>query len=231
MNILNVFNTRELATIVWAVIFFIWLLRTPAFFRSLLNFLKTLPRLWKILTSMITYIGLSIFVLYTLSLWNIGLLKITIFWFFGWAFFMLVHISKIESEKSYFRKTIVEIIGLTVVVSFIENFYTFSLFVELLLVPFVVLLVGVATVSEIKKEHLVNRIMNRILILVGLVVMVISIGEIAANFQKFITYATLQEFLLPILLSLMYLPYLYLLSRYIRYERDNVLSKIRGNRS
>lgn len=223
--ILDIFNTRELAIIAWAIVFFAWLLRKPDVLKSFLSSLKTLPRLWKIFASMIAYIGLSIFALKTLSLWNIGLLKVTIFWFFGWAFFMLINISRIKSERHYFKKTISEIIGLTVIVSFVENFYTFPLIVELFLVPFIVLIVTLAAYSKIKNEYLIGRVMNQTLVLVGFIVLVMSIGEIIVNFPKFVAYATLQEFLLPMLLSLMYLPYLYLLSWYMQYEQKKILDK------
>ncbi len=225
MKLLEIFNTRELATIVWVIILFVYLIRKPEIRSSLLRFLKSVFKLWKIVLSMIIYIIFCIFILHKMSFWNMDLLKLTIFWFFGWASVMFINLNDIQKNKSYLKKVLVNILGLTVVISFITNFYTFPFIAELILLPIITILLVFTVMPQIKGNLKVNRLINQVLIVFGLIVLAINIKRVICNFQTFSSMNTLLEFLLPIILSLMFLPYLYLLFLYSECEQKKIKGK------
>lgn len=223
----SILNNREIATLLWIIVFLVWVaFKQFTFYKSVLNLLKASMRLWKIFLVMFLYITLSMFILYKFNLWNFGLIKVTIYWFFGWAFIMLINAQKFGNEKGYVKKIIGEVMGLAVVISFIAEFYTFPLWVEIFFVPFTVLLVGFAAVSELYERYKeVSKFMNSIIIISSFGILGINLYRAISNFKNFAVFSTLQEFLLPVLLSLMLLPFIYILSKYLVWESKSKMAK------
>ncbi|NCS98855.1 hypothetical protein GW764_01575 [Candidatus Parcubacteria bacterium] len=125
---MEVFNNRELASIIWVIILLIWtLIKSKDFWKSLCGLVISIIRAWKIFFSIFIYTFFSIFVLYKIGIWNLSLIKITAFWLFGWAIIVLMNSSNNYKKQGYLKKIFKEIIGLTVIVSFISNLHSFSL--------------------------------------------------------------------------------------------------------
>jgi len=230
-SITTIFNTRELATIGWVMIFFIWMLlkQKSKLPKLLLNLIKTIVVMWKIILPMIGYIAITIFLLQEFLIWNNNLTKITIFWFFGWAFITLMNSSKLLSEKGYIKKVVHEILGLTVLISFITNFYTFSIWFEIIIVPFFVLLGGlIAYTDSDNKYKNVNTFMNWLAIILGVIFLGMNIYKTIINWDDFAAVDTLQEFTLPVLLSLMFIPFACILSIYNKWNQKRVIDQVRA---
>jgi len=175
---------------------------------------------------MIAYVVLSVLVLRELSLWDMSLLKVTIFWFFGWAIVVLMNSNKVGVEKNYLKNTLTGMVGLTVLVSFIADFYTFPFFIEIFLVPFAVFITMLATYSGMKDTYRsIHMFLSWIMITFGILILGINLYRAISNFKDFATIGTLQEFLLPILLSIMFLPFIYLLVVCMKYQSQKVMDK------
>lgn len=228
-KVTTIFNNREIATLLCIFAFLLWAsVGRFGFYKSILNLLKLVIVLWKILIPMFLYIGLSIFILYRLNLWNIGLIKVTLYWFFGWAFIMLINISKIRNENGYIRNIVKEIIGLAVIISFLVDFYTFPLWVEIFFVPFTIILAGLTAMSHFyEKYQKANVFLNCTTIILGFGILGLSLCKMILNFKSFYTFTVLQEFLLPILLSFMFLPFLCILSKYLEWENKIKIAKFK----
>jgi len=229
---ISIFNNREVATIVWSVVLLVWVfIKQPNFYRSLLGLLVAVAKMWKFFLPMLIYVALSIFALYKLNLWDSTLLKITLFWFFGWAVVMFANSMKIGKEKGYLKKIIFELVGLTVFISFISNLYSFSLMFELFLVPFVALLAGISAVESFNQENnMVGKLTNNILIFLGLVIFIVSLYKTIVYFGDFASMSTLQEFLIPILLSFMFIPFACGLSIYSHWEQKRIMKEFRKSK-
>lgn len=227
MNILSIFNNREIATIVWLIVLVFWLLiKQPTFHKSIFGLLGSIIRMWKYFLVMLGYVALSIFMLHKVHFWDVSFVKVTVFWFFGWAVVMFTNSMKIREENGYLKKTIFKIIGLSIFISFISNFHSFALWLELLLVPFVLLLAGVSAVAGFDKKYdSVEKFTKGLLTIVGLVVFCASFYKTIMHFNDFASKSTLQEFLLPILLSFMFIPFIYALSVYGRWEQNKIRDK------
>lgn len=222
----TIFTTRELATFFWVAIFLLWVLTKKEVRGSIWVFLKSVARLWKFFFLHFLYISLIFVILYETITWNTHLTKITIYWIFGWSLISFANSAMIHRKKGYLVKIFREILNVTVLITFIVNFYTFPILVELFLVPFVFLVITLTAVAEMKDEHKEASVfLNYTQIIFGFGILSFSLYQVLVNIQTFASYTTLLEFLLPIILSLMLLPFLYGMSLYGEFEQKRVRKK------
>jgi hypothetical protein len=153
-----------------------------------------------------------------IGFWDVDLLKITIYWIFGWSFVLFLNANKVRTEKGFLKKQIIGLLQLTAIVAFVVNFYTFPLWLELILVPFVTI---IFTIGEFSKtiEPKVYKVLNGASIYIGSILLLVDFYLTVANFKVFASVETLREFILPIVLSVMLLPFIYSLSWYAHYEQ------------
>lgn len=224
--IFYIFNTREVSIIFWITGLSIWLLTKSEVRQSLLGLVGSIFVMRKFFLFHFIYIGLSILFLFYMGFWNDDLLKITIYWIIGSSIVSFVNSPRIHRDKNYLKKTLKEMAGLAVAITFIVNLYPFPLPVELLLVPFAFTIIGMTVVAEMKEElKQVHKFLSFIQIILGLVILLFSLYQALANFKTFSSYTTLQEFFLPIILSIMLLPFLYGMSLYGEYEQKKIREK------
>ena len=229
-QITTIFNNREIATIFWVIVLLLWaLIKSKDFRKSLRDLFTVAFNLRKFFFLMTIYIFISITLLYKIGLWNLGLTKISIFWFFGWAVFSLLSPPKIEGKKRNLKKMVINLLGFTAVISFVSNMYSFSLWLELCLVPFVILLAALSAVSAHDpntKNKSGGRVFNGMWVCLGVVIFGFSLYKAFTDLNNFASIGTLQEFLLPILLSLIFVPFVYALSVYSRWEQNKIRERV-----
>lgn len=220
-HLLNIFNNREIALFIWFFLFLAWALSKRKIRKSFVGVFKAFLR-WKISTSvfyMILYVSLLITVFYKIRFWDTLMLKDTFYWFFGIAFIMLVNSNKANEEDHYFKKVLLDNLKLAVVLEFIINLYVFNLVVELILIPILIFIIMVNAFAETKKEYLpVNKLMINILTFVGICLVIFSFKNIVTDFKSFTKIDNLRSFLLPPVFTFAYLPFIYLMALYIKYE-------------
>lgn len=170
---------------------------------------------------MALWIGLCVYALAFIGWWNLENLKSTLVWSVTFAFVTMLDVNRITEESTFFRKTARDTVSATVVVTFIAELYSFSLLVELLLIPFVAFVTAFQILSERKPEHAeVHKISSAILIMAGLLYFSHGIYGAAKNFDDFSTWNNLREFFVPIFFSLLFLPFIYALSVFATYEMN-----------
>src|SRR2546421_9768941 len=153
--IVNFFNNREKALIIWILIVLVLLLANKDIRPSFLSVLKALfaTKIVIALLVMLAYISLVVFAAYTVHFWDLSLLKDTIMWVLGTAVIMFVNYDKAIKESHYFKKVLLDNVKLVILLEFIINFYVFNLVVELLLVPVLFAIAALLAISGTKKEY------------------------------------------------------------------------------
>ena len=214
-------NNREIATIVWSAI------AIAAFA------LKQEGRsaMWAVIRALCQPILLSAFAVATLwiggcvilmereRLWEIANLKTTVVWAVTFAFVTMFDIERI-GKPGFADKVVRDTINATAVVVFIAEFATFGLLAELAFVPFLVFLTLLRAISETKPEFApVRKLLNGLAVLVGSVIFAWSVFMIAREFTAFAQRSTALEFSVPIVLSLLFLPFIFVFGRWVAYER------------
>ncbi len=177
------------------------------------------PQIFLSFTAASAYILISVFILFCGGIWQWENVKTTLLWGITFAFVTMFEVNRITEHNTHFRKTLRDLFNGMVIVTFIGELYSFSLLVEMILLP-VLTLVGTAyALSETKKEWQFAKIpLGWILSIVGLSILIYSGHQVMTNLDGVATMDTAREFSLPIILSLMFLPFIYLLSTYITYQ-------------
>lgn len=214
-------STRELSAILWSSIVIIWLLSQKNIRESFVQLFVSVFQIkiiWSI-TAAILYTSILVFILEKLGVWSIFVLKDTIYWFIGIGLVLLVNSNSVNEEDWYFKKILKNNFKMILVLEFILNFYTFSLYIELLLFPVMTFLVLMYEFSNTEGKYvLVQKIFGFILSLIGIILIIITLENLFNNFNGFIAYSTFTKFILPIVLTIWFMPFMYFLALIMSYE-------------
>lgn len=126
--------------------------------------------------------------------------------------------NKIDSTE-YFKKVLIDAIKWTIAIEFIVNFFTFSLTKEIILVPILVFSAMMQAVASFKPEHKqVEKLFKFLLTGFGVIVFFFSLYKTIELHNKLFTIDNFKSFLLPIFMTITFLPFLYLFNLLIKYE-------------
>ncbi len=220
INLFQKFSNRELAIAIWILIAIIWALSQPKIRKSLFQVIKAFFA-WKLAISyviMFAYITLIIIPLNAVGIWKLAHLPVTILWILCAAFVMLFEFSK-ANDQNFFKDAIKGNLKGLVVLEFLINLYVFDLWVELILVPIFGILGGMIAIAEINEKYeIVKKLLNYIMSFIGLAFTVYAIYMVVTDFEHFAKLENFENFYLPILLSIMFLPFVYFAALYAGYE-------------
>jgi hypothetical protein len=220
-------NTRELASITWGVIIIMALIfysiKNSQLRYSLITVIKAFFQI-KIITSILlitTYVLLSVFILYQIQIWDFSQLKNTFFWYIFFAIGTMFSLNTIkENSHNFFIETIKSSVNLSILLQFIINFHTFNYLLELIiLIPLITFLSIISAVAnQTKDQILVKKLCNFLLAFIFLIFFIHFIIQTFKAPSTFINYQALQDFFIPIILTILYLPFLWFFLLYIKYE-------------
>lgn len=225
----SVFNNREIAIAFWIIIVVIILIFTRAgkeFFKSVIPilFCKKFVVFYFVFLSFLCFV---IYSLYKINVWSPKLVKDTIFWVMFVELPVFAKAIEEAKDAHFFRKLIKDNITISVVIEFLIGFWTFDLWVEILLVPFLVFISALYAVAEREKKHKPAKcFLHGILTLLGMLSFVYAIYNLVRSPQDFFSIDTLKVFVLPLALLVLNLPVVYGLALYNIYEQ--VFIRLKG---
>lgn len=217
------FSNREIAAYLWLGVLFIILslkshVRRDSFRDVISAFCNRFILILLILA--VLYIAGLVVLLKWIGVWTSANWKTTIIWVMSFAFVTMFDASRVTKYRTYFVDTIKEAIGLTGLLIFIVEFYSFNIIIELITVPIFVFLAIVHTTSKEPNHIRLRSFVGQLLTVAGLFYLGFSIYHTIIDFKGFATLDTAREFLVPLLLTLGFLPFLYALMVYVAYERN-----------
>jgi len=119
----------------------------------------------------------------------------------------------------FLKDTFRDSIKIAAFLSFILNLTVFTFWLEFIAIPILFFLGGVHAVSKHKKEH---EKTGKALEVMGKIASIFLLGyvlrDIFINYQSYLTLQKAKEFFLPILLTLLFSPFLALLNLTVQYE-------------
>jgi len=219
----DLFNNREIATAIWFSVLIVLGICWKVTRRGAVDILKAffkpnlfIPLAVSFLPVVIVVLGLAHF-----GWWDLSILKETIYWFVGTGLVMFAGFTTVRYVWPLLKKTARETLALVIVLEFFIGFYVFPLWVELLLLPFVTLVVLLVTVAKYQKVEgieLTRKVLGGLMVTIGFVVLVFAAVEFAHDPTSLFTYENLELLLLPVILSFVYMPSVYSLALYSKYE-------------
>lgn len=219
--IINSISNREIASAIWLVVFVAYVLINRSTRDSLGAVIKALlqPALITPLGIAALYATGEIFLLSYIGWWSVANLKTTILWIMTFAFVTMFEVATAKNRKAGLGKITAEILTVAMLVTFIAELYSFPLIVELVALPFVTIVVLMAQMAKNNPEHApVAKLMGCLSVLIGFSYIGFSLSKSVELWRDTFTWANWLELVIPIILSVAFLPFLYAWRSYVAYN-------------
>lgn len=217
------FNNREISALIWTgLLLGAVFVNAPvrSAFRAFARAMIQRPML-VIFGVAAVYVAACVAFLAWWGIWTADNLKSTLGWVLTFVPATLFNVSRIDEDRTYFGRTIRETLSLTGLLVFIVGLQSFSLPAELLIVPVMTFLTLMHQVSERDTAHApAKHCLGTLLVIVGFSILAYSVYATFLEWAKFDVRQNVSELLVPILLSLLFLPFLYCVSIVIVYDRN-----------
>ncbi|MEO1436276.1 MAG: hypothetical protein AAFV80_12120, partial [Bacteroidota bacterium] len=174
-------------------------------------------KLLRILIFAIIYCVAIVFLLRSLNLWDITLLKDSIFWFVG-ALAILGN-AILERGKYLGKNYFKELFTFSIIIDLVLNFESFPIWIELIALPFLVLWGLAAEKGEgLDLSLTTKKAFKSINKLFTLLYTFCCFTLTVLNFNELFTWTVLKALLLPIFLFVTFYPFIYLVVVLCFYE-------------
>lgn len=222
---MDILNNREIAFALWLLLISIYFFHSSkmASVRHAFNGVMAalfVRQIMFVLSLMIAYMAIVIYLLYQLELWNFEQLKNTVFWCVSVGFMSLFNLDKIKKDKFFFKRSILDNLKLLAILQFVVGIYTFPLWIEFFLVPIIALIGALLAIAETdKKYHQVKIFLQLCLASFGGLLIIFTLYMLMTDFGEFGKEKTAYDFFIPPLLTLLYLPFVLFMLVYSTYEQ------------
>ena len=218
---MDILNNREIATAFWCLVFIIWASTKSeiraAFKRMVLVFLSKYILIFVSLMGL--YTVALVFALDSLGLWENHQIKNVLFWFCSAGMYSLFQATKAAETPHFFTSAVKDNLKITVLLQFIITVYTFSLLVELIVVPLMTSLVAMLAFSEGKKEYqVVSKHLNKLMEVIGIFIILYTVYRLVTDFGEFGKVKTAYDLMVPVTLSICLLPFIYIVAAFSSYQ-------------
>lgn len=216
------FNNREIVLISYLLIFIIWALGQNKIRKSIFGVVKALfaKRIFISILCLLMYVTVIAYGLSLVYLWNISLLKDTIYWTFGVGFILMMNSDKALQEEQYFRKFVRENVKLFMILEFVLGLYVWGIITEFILTSIGIFLSILLGYTEVYVEHKkVKDFLLKIFGVIGLFYVFYSGYKVFQNFKDFENYDNFRALIFPAIMTIMFLPFAYFYVLYMHYER------------
>ncbi|GEM66246.1 hypothetical protein SF1_42280 [Sphingobacterium faecium NBRC 15299] len=176
-------------------------------------------KLITIFTLAIIYNIVSIIILSNLGFWNRGLVLESTIWCFFSGLSLIVKILKSEDIVKFFKSIILDHFRILALVEFIIGVYTFSLGYELLLTIFSSTVLIIKLFSEKDPKYIkVTKLMDKLLLILGVILLINILKQLVTDSTTLFNIQNLKKILLPLILTILFSPFIYLTRIYSKYE-------------
>ena len=222
---MDIFSTRELATAFWTGIILVAvgmaIVTNKKARKSFIEVLKCffgrkIRTLWEIY---LLYIGIITFLFSRLPIWECIYLKDIIIWTFFSGLAICINAVAGEADEKYILKVLKDNIRFTMVTELLLSTFTFSFWVELIIIPITTVIVLFDTVAEHKSDAIaVHKLLQDVIAFAGLCVILQTVRVGILEYRELNVTNTLVSFFIPIVYLLLVTPLEYAFELYSKYE-------------
>lgn len=222
---MDIFSTRELATAFWTGIILVAvgmaIVTNKKARKSFIEVLKCffgrkIRMLWEIY---FLYIGIITFLFSRLPIWESIYLKDIIIWTFFSGLTICINAVAGEADEKYILKVLKDNIRFTMVTELLLSTFTFSFWVELIIIPITTVIVLFDTVAEHKCDAIaVHKLLQDVIAFAGLCVILQIVRVGILEYRELNVINTLVSFFIPIVYLLLVTPLEYAFELYSKYE-------------
>lgn len=222
---MDIFSTRELATAFWvgAILIAVGMAivtnkKIRQGFIGVLKcfFNRKLRKLWEIY---FLYIGIITLIFSRFPIWKNIYLKDIILWTFFSGLTICINAVAGEADEKYILKVLKDNIRFTMVTELLLSTFTFSFWVELIIIPITTVIVLFDTVAEHKSDAIaVHKLLQDVIAFAGLCVILQTVRVGILEYRELNVINTLVSFFIPIVYLLLVTPLEYAFELYSKYE-------------
>lgn len=222
---MNLFSTRELAAAFWTGVILaavgIAIVTNKKIRKDFIEVLKgvfdrKLRKLWEIYLS---YIGIITFLFSRLPIWENIYLKDIVVWTLFSGLTICMNAVSGEADEKYIFKVLKDNIRFTMVTELLLSTFTFSFWVELIIIPITTVIVLFDTVAEHKSDAIaVHKLLQDVMAFAGLCVILQTVRVGILEYRELNVINTLVSFFIPIVYLLLVTPLEYAFELYSKYE-------------
>lgn len=214
-----IFTTREIAVFIYAIILLVCVLVRKKGKAILLPVIKAACHIKLIVPFLFVLSFAAIFVLLCtyLPFWDWVYLKDIIFWTLFVGVPVCFNATSRELEDHYFKNILIDNFKLTALTEFITGTFTFHIVIELILQPILLICVILQSTAKNKPNSSI-RIIDGIVSITGFVILALTIKSAIDAIGSIQVLDITVSFVLPIILSVLYLPVAYCFAVYSKYE-------------
>jgi hypothetical protein len=174
------------------------------------------------------YFSIVIYILNRIGFWETSLLKDTIFWVVFAELPLFAKAIEKAKDKHFFINTIKGNLTFVVIVEFLINFWTFDLWLEIIIVPVSVFFGMFYAVSKMKKEYQqVTKFLEKLQIIAGFYVLYNLTSNLFTQADMLFKIEIFKNLLLPFVLLVCTIPIVYGLAMYGQYEQ--IFFRLKGS--
>lgn len=217
---LTSFSHREISIVFWTLLFALTMF--VSHISAAINLIKAFfaKKLAYIYLLMCLYLGAIIYALNSLRLWENSLYKDFLFWLLTSGFVILLNSNKLKTTKD-FKNIVLKMLTINVIFEFVAGNYNFSLIKELLLFPFAtfISLLLVVAQQKTKENEILIKFLNRILSYLGFIIIFYVLYRLIKAPTELFSIKNLKSFLLSPLFTILFMPFVFLIVAYLKYEQ------------
>lgn len=221
-ELLKQLSNREIATLFWIGLFLTSPLVVPTSRQPMGRLIKAFcqPAILRVVAMAALYIMGTVCLLKWRGIWTSDFIYSTVNWAISFALVTMFEAHKLASNNRLMGKIIRDVMSVTAVLIFIVELHSFSLVVELIALPVLTAITLMHEMAKMNEAHAAaGKLLGTILAIVGLSYFGFSLWQTWVGSEEINGLDTLRAFIIPILLSLLFLPFLFGLGVYMAYER------------
>ena len=229
-ELLNSFNNREISLFIWLGVILLYIIfRTKDFWKLLGGLLKSFFQ-WKLfLPCLISWIYFTsiVYLMWLLNLWDLAVLKETIYWFVGGGIIIVIKGVSNNNEGQFIKATVIDNVKLAVFMEFLLNFYSFGLVAELIFMPMALILVALTAYSEVYKKETksIKTTLFWLNSILGYVLISYLIYKVITDYQALFRFGTITTLIIAPILTVSSIPLIYCLALISKYEKTFIRLK------
>lgn len=221
---MDLLNSREWALVIWLTVIILCITLLPKAIeikKSLIAVFSAFfdKKLMVVYGLLLIYIMAVVYFLNDVGLWEDHQAKNALVWFFSVGIFSLFQINKIKKDQKFFKRAVLDNLKLTALIQFFVGIYTFHIAIELILLPILSVLAALLAFSQRDKKYTkVTALLNGLLSTIGFLLVAYFLYGLFTNIGEFAKEKTPYDFMVPVLLTVFYTPFLFFMMLYSTYE-------------
>lgn len=213
-------NNRQWAFIVWIAVLVVWAVARRSTRSSLGSVLSAVasPKVLASLAVLAGWVAGLVYLASQVRLWDTDRTTDTIFWFLTTGLVLFGNFGHVSKERHFLRRKAVATLEISSVVEVLSEVFVLNFVSELFLLPVLAMLGGMSAVAAQRHEHRQMKLADGVIAIASIALLLYVIVSLVNNWGSLDRGDLLQQFALPVWLTVGVLPCIYAVGLLAAYE-------------